>query len=112
MGRIHLEEPIVQREEEGLAEEVGDGSLGEGDGPDAAPAEEVGEQVAGVVKQVPLLRPGRRRLLLLVDTGGLAPASMPQGHRSIDHSTNDYSANTHPREFSSRLELQLVRAVA
>jgi len=42
VGRIHLEEPIVQREEEGLAEEVGDGSLGDGHGPDAAPAEEVG----------------------------------------------------------------------
>ena len=26
----------------GTSEEVGDGSLGEGDGPDAAPAEEVG----------------------------------------------------------------------
>jgi len=42
LGGIHLEEPIVQREEEGLAEEVGDGSLGDGHGPDAAPAEEVG----------------------------------------------------------------------
>lgn len=67
-----LEEPIVEREEEGLAEEVGDGSLGDGHGPEAAAAEEVGEQVAGVVEHVPLLRLGRL-LLLLVDAGRLAP---------------------------------------
>lgn len=84
--RTHLEEPIVEREEEGLAEEVGDGALGDGHGPEAAAAEEVGQQVAGVVEQVPLLR---LRLLLLVDAGRLAPAPTPNlagVHRSVTKS--------------------------
>uniref|UniRef100_A0A0A9GDK4 GSVIVT01015850001 n=1 Tax=Arundo donax TaxID=35708 RepID=A0A0A9GDK4_ARUDO len=63
-----LEEPIVEREEEGLAEEVGDGALRDGHVPEAATAEQVGEQVAGVVKQAPL-----HLGLLLVDAGRLAP---------------------------------------
>ena len=81
--RIHLEEPIIEREEEGLAEEVSNGALGDGHGPEVAAAEEVGQQVAGVVEQVPLLRLGRL-LLLLVDAGRLAPAPTPKWHGPID----------------------------
>jgi len=81
--RIHLEEPIIEREEEGLAEEVSDSALGDGHGPEVAAAEEVGQQVAGVVEQVPLLRLGRL-LLLLVDAGRLAPAPTRKRHGPID----------------------------
>lgn len=48
-SNAHLEEPVVEREEEGLAEEVGDCALGDGHVPEAAAAEQVGEHVAGVV---------------------------------------------------------------
>lgn len=62
-----LEEPVVEREEEWPAEEVGDGALGDGHRAEAPAAEQVGEQVAGVVEQAPL------GLGLVVDAGRLAP---------------------------------------
>lgn len=65
----HLEEPVVEREEEWPAEEVGDGALGDGHRAEAPAAEQVGEQVAGVVEQAPL------GLGLVVDAGRLAPST-------------------------------------
>lgn len=100
----HLEEPIIEREEEGLAEEVGDGALGDGHGPQVAAAEEVGQQVAGVVEQVPLLRLGwLLLLLLLVDAGRLAPAPTRNCHEPI-HQTLSLSGTNSDNscEFSGR----------
>lgn len=107
--RIHLEEPIIEREEEGLAEEVSNGALRDGHGPEVAAAEEVGQQVAGVVEQVPLLLLRRRRLLLLVDAGRLAPAQTRKRHGPIDQPLSLAvvlivlsGTNSNSREFSRR----------